>query len=137
MTDLDKAYNYILNEVNKDTSLRVYKNFQFDGVDINTNSGENAPIFNFTLYKMKDSICFSIRENLHLTEINKFENMPTYKFNIVDYFDEEEDGPVLKNALNKIKAIVSGLNTSAIKSITALEEKFLIQYDAEDSKDWI
>lgn len=136
MTDLDRAYNYILDEVNKDSSLNVYKNFQFDGVDINVNS--KAPsIFNFTLYKMKDSICFSIRENLHLTDINKFENMPTYKFNIVDYFDEVEDGPILKNALNKIKAIVSGLNTSAQKSITALEEKFLIQYDAEDSKDWI
>lgn len=136
MSELNKAFEYIKNFVEKDSSVCILDGY---GAEFTVKCKNILPVlfFDFKIYTMQNSICFSLKDVLNLSKSNKFQNMPTYKFNIIDHFEKETDGTVLVNAYNKIKSMVEGLNKSVYKSIDIIEEKFLINFDTENEENWI
>ena len=136
MTELNKAFVYIKNFVEKDSSVCILDGY-VEEFSVKCKNIIPVIFFDFEIYTMQNSICFSVKDVLKLSKSNKFQNMPTYKFNIIDNFEEETDGIVLINAYNKIKSIVEGLNKSVYKSIDIIEEKFLINFDTENEDNWI
>lgn len=136
MTELNKAFEYIKNFVEKDSSVCILGGYG-DEFSVKCKNINPVIFFDFKIYTMQNSICFSVEDVLNLSKSNKFQNMPTYKFNIIDNFEEETDGIVLINAYNKIKSIIEGLNDSVYKSIDIIEEKFLINFDTENEDNWI
>lgn len=137
MTELNKAFVYIKNFVEKDSSVCILNGYG-DEFTVKCKNINPVIFFDFKIYTtMQNSICFSLKDVLNISKSNKFQNMPTYKFNIIDNFEKETDGPVLINAYNKIKSMVEGLNKSVYKSIDIIEEKFLINFDTENEENWI
>lgn len=134
MTELSKAFQYVKDFVEKDSSVYILDGY---GEVITVKCKNISPIifFDFEIYTMQNSFCFSIKDTLKISK--KFQNIPTYKFTLTGNFDEETDGPVLVNAYNKIKSMVEGLNKNVYKSVEIIEEKFLINFDTETEENWI
>lgn len=94
-----------------------------------------AGFFMFYIFKQKDQLGFAIDSHYLIMDKDYFHSdMPCDLFTSSgDVF--EDDITDIEDVTKKIVAKVKGLNNSLKRSVIALEKKFIIQHDNDESFD--